>query len=161
MRRILLALLALVALTGCDPVNTGNPAPPPPPGNVNQPPAGRGFNLNLTAIDTSGRAVRLEADCTIIGYAGGRVVMVDGRPYENEYRGLHTPARLEIKDFAQVTTIEFLCTAFGEPGDEFRCTVTSVSGRPVQFVGGLVIDRDVVAEEDRFATCSGTINART
>lgn len=164
MRRALAALVLLaVAVAGCDPVNTGpaNPAPPPPPENVNPAPAGRGFNLNLTALDASGQAVRLQVDCTIVGYAGNRVVMVDGKPYQNEYLDLHTPARLEIKDFAHVTTIEFLCTAYGEPGDEFRCRVTSVSGRPVQFVGGLVIDRDIISEDDRFATCSGSINART
>jgi hypothetical protein len=156
-KRALLAVLLLVTLAGCDPVKgPANPAPPPP-GNVNQPPGGRGFNLLLQVFAADGLEASRHVDCTIVGYAGGKVVMVDGKPYQNQYNDITTPTILKLIDLATVTSIEYLCTAYGHPGEEFVCTVTKISGGPAQ---GRFNNLDVI-DADSVATCSGTINART
>lgn len=158
MRRTLITLLMLATLAplgGCLPADGDVPPPAPEPGAAD-------FIVRLMAFDASGLEARRRVHCSLVGYAGTRVVeFIDTKTgnvtrYAQDYPDLVTPAKLNLYDYAALERIEIICTMGGNPGDELTLTVTTRAGLAANFQGQ---DRDLIGEHDVVlaALCSGTI----
>jgi hypothetical protein len=159
-RRLLIPLLAVVAL-GCGLAPKPKPNMPPLP----SPSIDAEYLVHLTALDNKTKYIDREVDCTVIGKAANKVILITDTktglqvPYQLLVP-LHLPQerRLRITDTAGTDRIEFVCSMAGNYGNSLDCeTTVAATGKLAPMTESK--DFDLIEDlKGGIAICSGAIN---